>query len=413
MKQMDLFNHVTSAYTSASDGVLTNEALYRAVAERAGIDIKDMEATIPVGKAGTQRSPIKRAVRWFQQDLRAAGVIEKVPDARGVWRLTEGAGRKLSKSLGGVKMVAFSTNLGVAIWGSNQSVFPHSSEPVMLAISSPPYPLRCARAYGNVNQQEYVDFVVRSLEPVVKNLAPEGSVVLNVSQDIFMNRSPARSTYNERLVLAICDRLGLHLMDRFVWHNASKPPGPIQWASKERVQVNVAYEPIYWFAADPLRVNANNQRVLQPHTARHAALIARGGEQREGIFSDGAHRIKHGSFGSPTAGAIPRNVLSLGHQCADSAAHRRHARELGFTTHGAPFPSSIPSFFIRFLTEVGQLVVDMFAGTHKAALVAERLGRRWMTTENVLDYIRPSAELFRTFPGFEINPGLEQVRGSL
>lgn len=343
MNQLDLFSHVAGAYASSSDGELTNEALYRVVADRAGIDIGDMNSTVPIGKAGTQRSPIKRAVRWYQQDLRAMGVIEKVPDARGVWRLTEDAGRKL--------------------------------------------------------------------KPIVKNLAPQGSVVLNVSQDIFMNRSPARSTYNERLVLAICDRLGLHLMDRFVWHNPSKPPGPIQWASKQRVQLNVAYEPVYWFAADPHRVNADNRRVLRPHSARHAALIARGGEQRQAVFGDGAYRINHGSFGNPTAGAIPRNVLAYGHQCADSAAHRRHARDLGFTTHGAPFPHSIPNFFIRFLTEVGQLVVDMFSGTHKTALAAERLGRRWLTTENVLDYIRPSAEMFRSFPGFEISPGFEGVRG--
>lgn len=339
------------------------------------------------------------------------GIIEKVPDARGVWRLTEAGGRKLNRSQANVKMVAFSTKLGVAIWGSNEAVFPHLGEPIMLALTSPPYPLRCARAYGNVDEQEYVDFVIRSLEPIVKNLAPEGSVVLNVSQDIFMNRSPARSTYNERLVLAITDRLGLHLMDRYVWHNASKPPGPIQWASKQRVQLNVAYEPVYWFAADPLCLNAYNRRVLQPHSERHAALIAQGGEQRQAVFGDGAYRINHGSFGNPTAGAIPRNVLAYGHQCADSAAHRRHARDLGFMTHGAPFPHSIPNFFIRFLTEVGQLVVDHFGGTLKTALAAERLGRRWLTTENILDYIRPSAELFRGAPGFEISSGFDAVRG--
>ena len=61
---------------------------------------------------------------------------------------------------------------------------------------------------------------------------------------------------------------------------------------------------------------------------------------------------------------------------------------------------------------MGQLVVDMFGGTLKTGLAAERLGRRWMVTENILDYIRPSAELFRQFPGFEINPGFEEVRGA-
>lgn len=411
MHQLDLFTHISGAYASADEGTLTNESLYRAVADRTGMNMDTMNSTMPIGKAGAQRSIIKRAIRWYQQDLRAMGVIEKVPEARGIWRLTEEAGRKLNRSKKDVKMIAFSTTLGVAIWGSNESIFQHLDQPIMLAITSPPYPLRCARAYGNVNEAEFVDFLVRSLEPVVKRLAPEGSLVLNVSQDIFLARSPARSTYNERLVLALQDRLGLHLMDRFIWNNPSKPPGPIQWASKQRIQTNVAYEPIYWFAADPLRVNADNRRVLKPHSPRHLALVARGGEQRQTAFGDGAYRLKNGSFGNPTEGAIPRNVLTHGHQCADSGEHRRHAISLGFPPHGAPFPSAIPNFFVQFLTQVDQLVVDLFSGTGKTALAAERLGRRWLTTENILDYIRPSAELFRGFPGFEICPAFESIRG--
>jgi DNA modification methylase len=61
---------------------------------------------------------------------------------------------------------------------------------------------------------------------------------------------------------------------------------------------------------------------------------------------------------------------------------------------------------------VGQLVVDMFGGTLKTALAAKRLARLWTMTENILDYIAPSAELFRQFPWFEINPGFEMVRGA-
>lgn len=174
MNQLDLFTHIAGAYASAQEGELTNQSLYRAVADRAGLTLKEMDATVPIGKAGTKRSPIKRAIRWFQQDLRAMKVIEKVPDARGVWRLTEEAGRKLNRSQESVKMVAFSTTLGVAIWGSNEAVFPHLGEPIMLALTSPPYPLRCARAYGNVDEQEYVDFVCRRLSRSSRIWRPRG-----------------------------------------------------------------------------------------------------------------------------------------------------------------------------------------------------------------------------------------------
>lgn len=84
-----------------------------------------------------------------------------------------------------MKVVAFSTELGVAIWGSNRHVFAGLNEAVALCISSPPFPLRVGRSYGNPNEQDYSDFIVRSLEPIVKSLKPGGSIVLNCGNDIF------------------------------------------------------------------------------------------------------------------------------------------------------------------------------------------------------------------------------------
>lgn len=409
--QLDLFAHITGAYATAQDGRLTNEGLYQAVADRAGIASDDMNCRTPVGKAGAMRSLAKRKIRWFQQHLRQIGVIEHVPNERAVWQLTEAAGRKLNKIADGVTMIAFSTDLGVAIWGSNESFFPQFDGPIHLVLSSPPYPLARPRAYGNCSEADMVDFICRSLEPIVRQLAPGGSICLNVSNDCFLKNLPARSMYPERLVLAMWDRFGLFKMDQIIWNNTSKAPGPVQWASKKRIQLNVGWEPVYWFCNDPLKCKADNRNVLLPHSDRHSKLIARGGETRKANYSDGAYRIRPGSFGNDTPGAIPRNVLSKGHNCADSAALRRHARALSFPVHGAGFPSWLPEFFIKYLTSVGDLVVDPFAGGAKTMLAAERLGRRWAGTENILDYVRPSAELFRTSLGFSICPSFEAVRG--
>lgn len=73
-------------------------------------------------------------------------------------------------------------------------------------------------------------------------------------------------------------------------------------------------------------------------------------------------------------------------------------------------PTRVPDFFIRFLTEPGDLVVDTFGGTGKTALAAERLGRRWAMAEKMLQYIRGSATHFEQFEGFQMNPALEEVR---
>ena len=63
-------------------------------------------------------------------------------------------------------------------------------------------------------------------------------------------------------------------------------------------------------------------------------------------------------------------------------------------------------FYIRFLTEPEDLVVDLFGGTVRTGLAAERTGRRWLVTEWILQYLRGAAELFRGSEGFWMNPAL-------
>ena len=50
----------------------------------------------------------------------------------------------------------------------------------------------------------------------------------------------------------------------------------------------------------------------------------------------------------------------------------------------------MPEFFIRFLTEPGQLVLDPFAGSNMTGHVAERLERRWLSIEINADYVAGS-----------------------
>lgn len=409
--QLDLFAHVAGAYAN-TEGALDNSALYREVAKRAGFSDEQMQARAAIGVAAAPRSPITRKIRWIQQTLKQLGVIEHVDGERGVWRLTERAGKDLDRAAAGVKMIAFHTDLGVAIWARHQDVFPLLDEPIHLCISSPPYPLRQARAYGNPDEAHYVDFICQALEPIVRNLVPGGSVVLNISNDIFLSQSPARSLYVERLTLALHDRLGLSLMDRIPWVNYSKPPGPTYWACVNRVQLTTAYEPVLWFTNDPGQVRSDNRRVLEAHTDRHRKLMHAGGAGRSAEYGDGAYRLRPDSFGRVTEGKIPRNVLERGHACRDTTAYRQHALTLGLPVHGAMQPTSLPDFFIRLLTEPGDLVADLFGGTTKTGLAAERLGRRWIVTEWILQYLRGAAELHRKHQGFQMNPALLAVGDS-
>lgn len=401
MRNLDLFEHVAGAYAQTTEGRLSNDDLYRIASGRAGITPHELDLKRPIGKEAVPRSVAKRAIRWHQQTLRRLGFLERVEGERGVWALTKLGKSKLKTIRDDVAVVAYSTDLGIAVWGNSNHVLRRFDEPIFLAFTSLPYPLRSPRAYGNPSLQDYTDFVCTLLEPVVRNLAPGGNVALSLSNDIFEPGSPARSLY-EKLTIAIYERFGLHLMDRLVWES-NKPPGPVQWASLRRIQLNVGYEPILWFCNDPLRCVADNRRVLEPHTEQHRKLIERGGEMRDAVYSDGAYRLRSGDYGRVTEGKIPRNVFHVGNRCTDQRLYKMKAMELGLKPHGAPMPLSLARKLVRFLSDVGQLVVDFCAGSNTVGRACELENRPWMAVENVYDYVRGSAERFTDSPGFQLN----------
>lgn len=397
--QLGLFDAVLASYTETASPC-SNEQLYQQVAQRLGMSEADSQERIAIGKAGALRNKLAQRVRWCQQTLKQAGVIERLPDARGIWQLTTKAGKALHKVNDDISLLGFTTDLGAAILSNCSTFFSKTVEPIHLLLTSPPYPLRSARAYGNPDEREYVDWLCRLLDPIIASLAPGASVALNVSNDCFLPGTPARSMYVERLMLALHDRFGLFKMDTLIWENKSKPPGPIQWASKERSQLNVSYEPVLWLTNDPEKVFSNNRRVLQPHSERHLKLIQQGGENREGVFSDGAYRLKHGSFGSETLGSIPKNVLSFGHRCASQLAYKAAANANGLPVHGAPMPLKLALFLVEFLSMPGQLVVDPFSGSMTIPLAAEELNRRWLATECMLEYVLGGRFRFMSKPGY-------------
>ncbi|MEQ9223950.1 MAG: DNA methyltransferase [Salinisphaeraceae bacterium] len=389
-------------------GPMANADLYSAVAEEMGVQMELFETREPVGNAGKTYCLPARHARWVQQTLKLRGLIERVD--RGKWRVTAEGREKLRRPIRGQRMIALSTDLGLAVWGDCRDVFsdlPESS--ITLCLTSPPYPIRKGRAYGRINESAYVDWLCAVLEPVIAKLVPGGNLALVVGNDVFEQGSPARSLYQERLILALADRFDLSLMDRLIWHNPSKAPGPVRWASMKRCQLNAGYEWVLWFTNEPARVCADNRRVLEAHSERHQSLMAAGGERRATNTSDGAYRLRPGSFSNVTEGRIPRNVLTYGHACAGQRRYRQAANDLGLPRHGAPAPLSLGRFLTRFLSEPGSLCADPMAGSLTFPESAELEGRRWLASERYGEYLRGGLERFAGYSGFTRNPDFEQV----
>jgi DNA modification methylase len=399
---------VLDAYAAGTE--LSNEELYETLRGREDAEPSDFDRHQPIGHAGKKHCVTRRKVRWYQQSLKRLQLLERVPGKRGIWRLSPRE-KELTPIAPGLSLVGFSTDLGLALWSSCDALA-RLDEPIALILTSPPYSLARARRYGGPTEADMVDFVTGALEPLVGNMLPGASLALNVSNDIFVSGTPARSMYLERLTLALHDRLGLHLMDRLVWKNDCKAPAPMQWASKTRQQLNVVYEPILWLTNDPARCFSDNRRVLQEHTPRHQRLMAAGGENRNAVNNDGAYRITAGkSYSNQTAGRIPRNVLSFTHQAREVNELRAQARARALPCHGALMPLALAVFLIRFLTREGQLVVDPFAGWGTTAKAAEMTERRWLITERIGEYVAAQALRLSGSAGFHMSFDLPPVLG--
>ena len=68
-------------------------------------------------------------------------------------------------------------------------------------------------------------------------------------------------------------------------------------------------------------------------------------------------------------------------------------KKLGIKGHPARFPSALPEFFIKMLTDENDIVVDIFGGSNTTGRTAEELNRRWYSFELSKEYV--AASVFR------------------
>ncbi len=134
---------------------------------------------------------------------------------------------------------------------------------------------------------------------------------------------------------------------------------------------------------------ADNRRVLVPYSDSQQRLMARG---HKSTYRPSGHDLT-GDMGRDNGGAIPSRVLVAANTNSQDR-YQRACRAKGLPVHPARFPEALPDWWIRFLTEEGDQVVDPFAGSLTTAAVASRLGRRWLAIEQSGAYLEGGAERF-------------------
>jgi len=210
--------------------------------------------------------------------------------------------------------------------------------------------------------------------------------------------TPTRSLYHFKLLIELVEKVGFHLAQECFWYNPAKMPVPAEWVTVRRIRLRDSVEYVWWLSKTAWP-KANNRAVLRPYSKDMERLNKKG---VGATVRPSGHNIRSSFNEVEAGGSIPPNVieddsaldmLKFGNNAANDLYSKR-CKEKGVKIHPARYPAALPEFFIKLVTDHGDLVLDPFAGSNTTGAVAEALGRRWIAVENREDYLETSRYRF-------------------
>jgi len=271
---------------------------------------------------------------------------------------------------------------------------------VDLIMTSPPFALTRKKAYGNEQEGAYLDWFRNFASHFHRILKEDGSLVIDLG-GAWKPGLPVRSLYQFKLLIMLCEDYGFHLAQEFYWWNPSKLPTPAEWVNVRRIRVKDGVNTVWWLARTPWP-RASNRRVLQPYSDSMKSLLDNGYSAR---LRPSGHDISE-KFSVDNGAAIPPNLIAIPNTESNSS-YLRYCKDNGIKPHPARFPAALPEYFVRMLTDPGDMVLDPFAGSCVTGEVAERLGRNWICAELVESYLQGAVGRFR--PATDVS-GTTQAR---
>ena len=283
----------------------------------------------------------------------------------------------------GTLLESHSTALG-KIYQGNSLAYMHShagQNSVDLILTSPPFGLVRKKSYGNEDADAYCDWFRPFAEGFKRVLKDDGSLVIDVG-GAWKSGTPTRSLYHFKLLIMLCEEYGFHLAQEHYWWNQSKLPSPAEWVNVRRVRVKDAINCVWWLSKTPFP-RANNKRILSPYSDSMRTLLKNGYKAK---MRPSGHDISS-NFSVDNGGSVPPNLLAIANT-ESNGAYQDYCRENNIEIHPARFPALLPEYFIRFLTNPGDMVLDPFGGSCITGMVAEALARKWACVELSSEYIR-------------------------
>jgi DNA modification methylase len=282
----------------------------------------------------------------------------------------------------------YTQNNGAAYLGDSLELIKFIDDnSINLILTSPPFALARQKEYGNESAEKYIEWFLPFASEFKRVLADNGSFVLDLG-GAYLPGNPVRSIYQYELLVRLCKEFGFFLAQEFYHYNPARLPTPAEWVTIKRIRVKDAVNMVWWLSKTP-NPKADNRQVLKPYSQSMKKLLKNGYQAK---IRPSGHDISD-KFQKDNQGAIPPNLLEIANTESNSAYLRR-CKAAGMKPHPARFPQAFAEFFIKFLTNEGDIVLDPFAGSNTTGFTAETLQRRWLAFEINEDYVRGSLYRF-------------------
>lgn len=281
------------------------------------------------------------------------------------------------------------TAFGEMIWGDSRAYLFNGakSESVDLIMTSPPFGLVRKKSYGNEDADEYCNWFRPFAEGFKRVLKDDGSLVIDIG-GAWVPGQPTRSLYHFKLLIMLVEEYGFHLCQEHYWWNPAKLPTPAEWVNVRRVRVKDAVNTVWWLSKTPFP-KANNRRILAPYSKSMQDLLRNGYVAK---LRPSGHDISS-KFQKDNGGSVPPNLLAIANT-ESTSRYQEYCRDNNIPIHPARFPPQLPEYFIRFLTDKGDMVFDPFGGSCVTGAVAEALERNWVCCEMSEEYLNGALARF-------------------
>lgn len=257
-------------------------------------------------------------------------------------------------------------------------------ESIDMIMTSPPYADQI-KDYGDVVKKikpnDYIDWFLPRAKEFYRVLQPEGSFILNINDKL---DGRYQNIFVFKLVIALCEEIGFHLVRDYIWYNPATPPNVFSRGTMGRTKKSHEY--CFWFSKSD-KWTFNMDPIRKPYSKSMMEIIdgkavERGGRDKNSRPS--RHNFDLSHPWDDKGGADPGSVISVSNTASNGFVQRL-CKEMGIK-HPARYPEKLVEFFVLSGSNPGDIVLDPFAGSGTTGVVARKNGRQYLCIDVNPDY---------------------------